>query len=146
MPQETAAPQTVKIVAGGLALLGVLNIGRVVVQTAVAYGDWADGPLMMYLFLNAIPVAASVFLLPLAYQLVRGRSWAYITAIVLVTMGCVFGALMLLAALAADGLPLLGLVMFTAPVAVLLGLIIPSSVRAFFADKPAPASYPVSGL
>ncbi|MEU4156436.1 hypothetical protein [Actinoplanes sp. NPDC026670] len=144
MPQETAAPQSVKIVAGGLGLLGVLNISRVIVQTALAYGDWATGPLMMYLFLNAIPVAASVFLLPLAYQVVRGRSWAYFTAIVLASMAVPFGALMLVVSLTADGFPFLGFAMFAAPLAVLLGLTLPPSVRAFFARKPVSAPYSMS--
>ncbi|WP_433796734.1 hypothetical protein [Actinoplanes sp. CA-252034] len=128
--------------AAGLALLGILNIIRFVVQTALTFvGDeWSTGARAMFLILNVIPLAVSIFFLPLAYQLDRGRPWAWVTAIVLVSLTTIVGAFMLLVMLAA-GSVLLGLAMFLAPLAVLLGLTVPRSVRGFFPRRPEPAPY-----
>jgi hypothetical protein len=142
--QRPVTPRIVYYVAGSVALLGVLNILRVVIQTAQTFtGDeWSSGARTMFLLLNAIPIAVSVFFLPLAHQLIRGRSWAWITAVILVALACVIGALALVIMIV-NGLPWLGLVMFGAPVGVLLGLTVPRSVRAFYDSKPPPPpSYP----
>ncbi|GAA4965876.1 hypothetical protein [Actinoplanes utahensis] len=145
MAQETVGtPRAVQMVAAGVALLGILNIVRLVVQTALTFtgGGWPTGGRTMFLALNAIPLALSVFYVFLAFQLTRGRSWAWIAAIVLATLTTVVGAFMLLIALLGGSSPLLGLAMFAVPLAVLLGLTVPRPVRAFFARKPAPAPRP----
>ncbi|GIE29561.1 hypothetical protein Ait01nite_026060 [Actinoplanes italicus] len=140
--QRPATPRSVQIVAAGVALLGVLNIVRIVVQTVMTFGGdgWSTGARTVFLVLNAIPFAVSVFFLPLAYQLLRGRSWAWVTAIVLVSLSTAIGTFMLLITVTSGGFPL-GPVMFGVPLVVLLGLIVPRSVRAFF-SKPAPVPYP----
>ncbi|MEU8664168.1 hypothetical protein [Actinoplanes philippinensis] len=131
-----------KIVATGVALLGILNIIRVIVQTAQTFaGDgWSTGTRAVFLALNAIPLGVSVFYVPLAYQITRGRPWAWVTAIVLISLTTVAGAFMMLIMIV-GGSPLLGLVWFFGPLAVLLGLTVPRSVRAFFPRRPQPVPY-----
>jgi hypothetical protein len=143
--QRPVPPPIVRAVAAGVALLGVLNIIRVVVQTALTFtgSEWTAGARAMFLILNAVPFAVSVFYLPLAFQLLRGRVWARVTAIVLVALTSIGGILMLLISLTADGFPFLGLAMFVVPVVVLLGLTVPRPVRAYFDTRPAPAPYPM---
>lgn len=142
--QRVAAPQIVRVVAASVALLGALNILRVIVQTALTFSDdgWSTGARAAFLILNAIPFAASVFLLPLAYQLLQGRTWAWVTAIVLVSMATLIGSFVLLAASGLGGFSFLGLASFALPLAVLLGLVVPREVRAYFTARPAPAAYP----
>lgn len=74
--------------------------------------------------------------------MVRGTLWAWITAVVLVAFSLLFGALALLAAFTENGFPFLGLAMFGLPAGVLLGLVVPRSVRGFFTSRTAPAPYP----
>jgi hypothetical protein len=140
--QRPTTPRGVRIVAAGVALLGVLNIVRIVVQTVMTFGGdgWSAGARTVFLVLNAIPFAVSVFFLPLAYQLLRGRSWAWITAIVLVSLSTAIGTFTLLITVTSGGSPL-GALMFGVPLLVLLGLIVPRSVRTFF-SRPAPVPYP----
>ena len=52
------------------------------------------------------------------------------------------GAFLLLVTLATGGFLLLASAMFVLPLAVLLGLTVPRSVRAFFAKRPVPGPYP----
>jgi hypothetical protein len=143
--QRPVTPRIVYIVAAGVALLGVLNIIRVTVQTVMTFAgdEWSTGARAMYLILNTIPFAVSIFLLPLAWQLIRGRSWAWITAVVLVSLATIVGAFLLLVGLATGEFPFIGLASFGLPLAVLLGLTVPPSVRAFFNGRPAPAPYPM---
>jgi hypothetical protein len=143
-PSQVATPRMVKIVAGGVALLGVLNIVRIIVQTALTFtgSEWSVGARAMFLLLNAIPFAVSVFCLPLAYLLLRGRLWSWITAVVLVTLSSLVGGLTLLVTLIGDGSPLPGLAIFGVAVGVLLGLVVPGSVRAFFVGQPTLAPFP----
>jgi hypothetical protein len=143
--RRPVTPRIVYSVAAGVALLGLLNIIRVTVQTVMTFAgdEWSTGARAMYLILNTVPFAVSVFLLPLAYLLVRGRSWAWITAVVLVSLATIVGAFLLLVGLATGEFPLIGLASFALPLAVLLGLTVPRSVRAYFNSKPAPAPYPV---
>ncbi|MFC4068261.1 hypothetical protein [Actinoplanes subglobosus] len=133
----------VRIVAAGVALLGALNILRLIVQTALTFSgdEWSTGSRTVFLVLNAIPFALSVFLLPLAFQLVRGRMWAWVTALVLVSLATLIGSFALLVSFSLDGFPFLGLAMFVLPLAVLLGLVVPREVRAYFTARPAPAAY-----
>ncbi|MEU4626770.1 hypothetical protein AB0G04_43160 [Actinoplanes sp. NPDC023801] len=142
--QRATTPRTVRIAAAGVAVLGVLNILRVVVQTALTFtGDgWSGGARAMFLILNVIPFAVSVLLLPLAHQMIRGRPWAWITAVVVAALASLIGAFLLLGSLFGEGFPFIALTTFVVPLGVLLALTVPPSVRAFFAAKPVPRPYP----
>jgi hypothetical protein len=99
--------------------------------------------------LNSVVLIFSLFLLVLAYQVRRGRLWAWITSFVMLSPTILFGGILLLITVVGGGVPWAGAsVVVVASIAALLTLSVPRAVRGYFVRKPAMApqvpGYPVS--
>jgi hypothetical protein len=100
--------------------------------------------------LNSVVLIFSLFLLVLAYQVRRGRLWAWITSFVMLSPTILFGGILLLITVVGGGVPwaCASVVVVVASIAALLTLSVPRAVRGYFVRKPAMApqvpGYPVS--
>jgi hypothetical protein len=140
----------VEIGASLFAIVGVLIVGRVAYGVVDNLGreGWTDGARSMFLFLNSIVLVFGLFVLVLAYQMRRGRMWAWIVGLVLLPVTLLYGiVLTLVTALAAVGdVPWSGGGVVVTSLAALVALSVPRSVRNYFVPKPAPlpgGAYPV---
>ena len=140
-------PRAVRIVAGVLTVLGVLSIVRIVVTVAInlTQSGWDPGARTVFLVLNAITLGISALDLVLAHHLRRGRLWAWITTIVLLSMTVLLGGLVLIGELATGDAPLIGLAIVVPTLALLFALTVPRTARGFFTRQRyagAPAAMP----
>jgi hypothetical protein len=147
---EPQRPQVVEIGASLLAIAGLFSVGRVVygVLMNLSQDDWDTGARAIFLVLNSIVLIFSLFLLVLAYQVRRGRLWAWITSFVMLPPTILFGGILLLITVVGGGVPWAGAGVVVASIAALLTLSVPRAARGYFVRKPAmgvPApGYPVS--
>ncbi|MFC7534110.1 hypothetical protein [Actinoplanes sp. GCM10030250] len=143
-PVRPAAPMVVKIAAGVVAALAVVNLFRIGVQVPLTLADdkWSSGAKSAFLVLNVIAALFSIFMLVLAQALWRGRMWAWVTLIVLVSLAIPVGAIFLLPQLIAGEFPWVGLAIVVPSLGLLLALTVPPSARRYILRKPAqPVAY-----
>jgi hypothetical protein len=139
--QQEPRPRAVDVGAGLVALVGLVNAGR------VAYGvffnlrqdDWDSGARTVFLALNAGVLAFALFTLLLAYQVWRGRQWGWIVSLVLLPIMLLFGGLLLLITVLNGDVPLAGIGVVAASLGALITLAAPRAVRDYFLRKPVPA-------
>jgi hypothetical protein len=136
-PARPSPPMVVRIVAAVLIVLGVLSIVRIVATVALNLADssWEPGARAVFLVLNAITLALSTVYLVLAYYLRRGRLWAWITAIVFLSLTVVLGGLVLLGELASNRAPFTGLIIVVPALAILFALTMSRAARQFFTHQ-----------
>jgi hypothetical protein len=130
-------PGIVRIVAGVLTVLGLLSIVRIVATVASNLSDasWDAGARAVFLVLNAIGFVFSALYLVLAYHLWRGRLWAWITAIVLLSLTVAVGGLVLLGDLTSNEPPWVALIIAVPAVVMLLALTVSGTARRFFTRR-----------
>jgi TRAP-type C4-dicarboxylate transport system permease small subunit len=138
--EEQPRPQPVELGATLLALVGVFNAGRVAygVMVNLSQDDWDSGARAVFLVLNSIVLIFALFILVLAWQVRRGRLWAWIVSLVILPFTILFGALLLLITAVGGAFPLAGIGIVLAAMAALATLTIPRTVRGYFVRKPAP--------
>jgi FtsH-binding integral membrane protein len=140
--QEPQRPRVVEIGASLLAVVGVLSVGRVAYGVVVNLGQdsWSSGARAMFLMLNSIVLIFALFILVLAFQVRRGRMWAWIVSLVMLPFTLLFGGLLLLITVLSDGVPLAGAGVAAASLAALLTLTVPRTARDYFLRKPVPVA------
>ncbi|GAB1639981.1 hypothetical protein [Krasilnikovia sp. MM14-A1259] len=139
--QQRRRPQVVEIGASLLAVVGVLITGRVAYGVVVTLGQrgWTPGARGVFLLLNSFVLIFGVFLLVLAYQVRRGRLWAWIVSLVILPLTALFGGLTLLIAILSHDVSWGGAAVALVSVAALVTLTISRSGRDYFVSKPPPA-------
>jgi hypothetical protein len=147
--QMRPRPRAVEVGALLIAMVGaisVLRVGYGVVVNLRQHG-WDTGARAVFLVLNSIVLLGALFVLLLAYQVFRGRLWAWITTLVVLPFTMLFGSLLLLITALNDRVPWAGTGVVVASVAALFGVTVPRSVRDHFLRKPAAAvpAYPWPG-
>jgi hypothetical protein len=135
-------PKVVEIGASLLAVVGVFSTGRVAygVLVNLSQDDWDSGARAVFLVLNSIVLAFALFILLLAYQVRRGRLWAWVVSLVLLPFTVLFGGLLLLITILNGGIPWAGVGVVAASVGAMLTLTVPRPARDFFLRKPLPAT------
>jgi len=130
----------VDIGASMLAILGLIIVGRVAYGVLVNLGqdDWDSGARAVFLVLNSIVLVFGLLVMALAYQVRRGRQWAWILSLVLLPFALLFGGLMLLITVLGHAVPWAGAGVVVSCVAALLTLTVPRAARDYFLRKPAP--------
>ena len=133
-------PQVVDIGASMLAILGLIIVGRVAygVLRNLSEDDWDSGARVVFLVLNSIVLVFGLLVMALAYQVRRGRMWAWILSLVLLPFALLFGGLMLLITVVGNAVPWAGTGVVLASAAALLTLTVPRPARDYFLRKPAP--------
>ena len=128
----------VKVSAGVFGGLAVLNLLRTAVQVPMnlANGGYSDGARALFLVLNMIVVLLSLLAVLVAFHLLRGRIWAWVTAMVMLGVLVLFGLVFLLPQLIDGDFPWMGLVVLVPSLGLLLALTVPRSARRFFVRKP----------
>jgi hypothetical protein len=105
--------------------------------------DWQSGARAVFLVLDAMVLIVSLFVLVLAYQVRRGRLWAWIVSLVVLPFATLFGALMVLITVVGHSVPWAGTGLVVSAVAAMLTLTVPRTARACFVRKPQPVyAYP----
>ncbi|MEV6596900.1 hypothetical protein AB0M36_08570 [Actinoplanes sp. NPDC051346] len=139
--QQRPRPRMVEIGASLLAIIGVSGVGRVAYGVLVNLSEdgWSSGARAIFLVLNSITLVFSVFLLVLADQVRRGRMWAWIVSLVMLSFTILFAGLALLITVVNGGFPLLGAGVVAASLGALLVLTVPRTVRGYILRKPVPA-------
>jgi hypothetical protein len=138
MHSKPAAPAAVRAAASALAVVSVLHVIRigVAVVRTLADDSWDGGARTVFLVLNAMTLLVAGVYLTAAYHIWRGRTWAWITAITLLTVTLLYGAVLLIPSLITGEIPWPGAAVALPALALLLMLVVPRSVRAYF-TKPA---------
>ncbi|AGZ41316.1 hypothetical protein [Actinoplanes friuliensis] len=140
---NSAADRPPMLEAGAslLAVVGVFSAGRVAygVVTNLGQNGWSTGARGVFLVLNAIVLIFALFILVLAWQVRRGRTWAWVVSLVLLPFTIFFGGLLLLITALNDMVPFAGIGVVLFSLAALLTLTVPRSVRDHLLRKPAPA-------
>jgi hypothetical protein len=133
-----AVPRSVLAGAIALAVVTVLHVIRIGVAVALNLADdsWSAGGRSVFLVLNVLTLLIAGAYLTAAYHIWRGRAWAWITAITLLTLTTLYGAVLLIPSLIMGEFPWLGAGVFGPAAALLALLVIPRSTRAYF-TKPA---------
>lgn len=145
--EERQRPRIVEIGAGLLAIVGAISVGRVAygVLNNLSQDGWGSGARTVFLVLNSIVLAFGLFILLLAYQVWRGRMWAWITSLVMLPFTLLFGGLLLLITAVGGAFPLAGIGVVTASLAALLVLTVPRTARDYFQRRPVPAAHAHGG-
>lgn len=145
--EQQQRPLMVDVGAGLLALGGAVSVGRVAYGVVVNLGldDWDSGARAVFLVLNGIVLAFSLLLLVLAYQVWRGRPWAWITSLVILPFTILYGGLLLLVTVVNGAVPWAGAGVAGAALAALMVLTVPRTVRGYFQRKPIPTATQAPG-
>jgi O-antigen/teichoic acid export membrane protein len=135
-------PRAVDVGAILVALVGAVSVARVGfgVLNNLRQDGWDSGARAVFLVLNSIVLLFALFLLLLAYQVGRGRMWAWITSLVMLPFTILFGSLLLLITALNGAIPWAGTAVVAAAVAAIVTLIV---ARNHFLRPPAPPAYPV---
>lgn len=138
--QQRPRPLVLDIGAGVLAIVAAISVSRVAYGVIVNLGQdgWSSGSRMVFLILNSIVLACSLFLLVLAYQVWRGRMWAWIMSLVALPITMLFGGLMLLITAVGGAFPLAGIGVVVTSAAAILLLTVPRKTRDYILRPPAP--------
>ncbi|MEU4237106.1 hypothetical protein [Actinoplanes sp. NPDC026619] len=140
-------PLSVEIGASLVAVVGVISVGRVLYGVVVNLGQdqWSAGARGVFLVLNSFILLVGVFILVLAYHVRKGRMWAWITSLVVMTFTILFGALLLLITAVGGGIPLAGGGIVLVGIAAMVTLTAPRTARAYFSRPPAYPQPPAYG-
>jgi hypothetical protein len=140
--EERHRPRVVEIGASLLAIVGVIGAGRVAygVLVNLQQDDWHAGARAVFLVLNSIVLVFALFILLLAYQVRRGRLWAWVVSLVMLPFTILYGALTLLITVLQHDVPLAGGGVLLASVAALLTLTVPRAARGYFLRRPVPVA------
>jgi hypothetical protein len=132
-------PLSVEIGASLVAIVGVISVGRVLYGVVVNLGQdqWSAGARGVFLVLNSLVLLVAVFILVLSYHVRKGRMWAWITSLVVLTFTILFGALLLLITAVGGGIPLAGSGVVLIGIAAMVTLTAPRTARAYFSPPPA---------
>ncbi|GIF21531.1 hypothetical protein BJ973_005024 [Actinoplanes tereljensis] len=132
-------PRSVEIGASLLATVGVCIVGRVAYGVAVnlSQDQWSAGARGVFLVLNSFVLLFGLFVLLLGDQVRRGRTWAWITGLVILPFTILFGALLLLITALSGAIPWAGAGVVLVATAALITLTAPRATRAYFARTPA---------
>ncbi|MEV6306394.1 hypothetical protein AB0M02_43785 [Actinoplanes sp. NPDC051861] len=148
----SAAPPVIKVAAGVFGGLAAANLVRTAVQVPMnlANGNYSDAGRALFLALNMIVVLLSLLAVLVAFHLVRGRIWAWVTAMVMLGVLTLFGLVFLLPQLINGDFPWMGLVVLVPSLGLLLALTVPRSARGHFTRKrdyssPYQAPWPAGG-
>ncbi|MCO8275984.1 hypothetical protein M1L60_35940 [Actinoplanes sp. TRM 88003] len=138
--EQRPRPTTVEAGASLVGLVGLVSAGRVAygVILNLSQDHWSAGARGVFLVLNSIVLIFALFLLVLAYQVRRGRTWAWIVSLVMLPFTILFGGLLTLITAGGGAFPFAGAAVVTSALAALLTLTIPRSARAYFLAKPPP--------
>ncbi|GIM90804.1 hypothetical protein Ato02nite_025970 [Paractinoplanes toevensis] len=134
-----------EIGASLLATVGVLIVGRVAYGVAVNLGQdqWSSGARAVFLVLNSFVLVFGLFVLLLGDQVRRGRTWAWITGLVMLPFTILFGVVLLLITALSGAVPWAGAGVVLVAVAALITLSAPRATRAYFTRGPAHPAPPV---
>ena len=145
---RTGPPPAVRLGAGLIMLLGAASVARTAyaVTTNLMDDSWGSGARGVFLVLNAVVLAFSVFVVVLGRLVHRGRMWAWVTSLVLMPFVVLAAGLVTFLMVLADGAPWPGAAVVAAALAALVALTAPRGARRFFTATPAPAApaYPAA--
>ena len=133
-------PKPVEIGASMVAVVGLFGVGQVAygVLTNLQQDDWNSGARAVFLVLNAIVLALSVFVLVLGRQVRKGRMWAWITSLIVLPFAALFGGFNMLIITVSGSVPIAGTGIVLASLIGLLVLTVSRSARDHFLRRPAP--------
>jgi len=123
-----------------VSVVGLFGVGQVAygVLTNLQQDDWNSGARAVFLVLNAIVLALSVFVLVLGRQVRKGRMWAWITSLIVLPFAVLFGGFNMLIVIVSDSIPVAGTGIVLASLTGLLVLTVSRSARDHFLRRPTP--------